>query len=64
MINYEQKEGYIRVKWKRTELGRCYKEDGLWVYKPKGCDGRIVSEGFKRLMDLKKYLEHGETYSV
>ncbi|WYN04988.1 hypothetical protein ISREJYDI_CDS0026 [Pseudomonas phage UNO-G1W1] len=64
MINYELKEQYIRVKWKKKELGRIYHEENGWVYKPNGCQGRIVSEAFATLPQLKHHLEHGETYSV
>jgi hypothetical protein len=64
MINYEQKEQYIRVKIKKKELGRIYQEESGWVYKPIGCRGLIVSEAFPSLKQLKHHLEHGETYSV
>lgn len=57
MINYQEKELYIAVKWKKKELGRIFNENGLWVYKPKGCDGRIESERFKSLDQLKRHLE-------
>lgn len=60
MINYEQKEEYIRVKWHKKELGRIYNDSGLWVYRPRGCQGKIESERFMQLTDLKKHLEGRE----
>jgi hypothetical protein len=60
MLNYQQKEQYIAVKWKRKEIGRIFRESGLWVYKPRGCDGKVVSDGFKSLTQLKQYLEGEE----
>jgi hypothetical protein len=64
MINYEQKEEYIRVKWKRTEIGRIYKEGGEWHYRPRGCEGKLRSEPFPNLPSLKRHLEHDDTQSV
>lgn len=64
MLIYETKEQYIRVKIKKKELGRIYHEAEGWVYKPIGCQGKIVSEAFATLPQLKHNLEHGETYSV
>ncbi|AMR57391.1 hypothetical protein vB_PsyM_KIL3b_0145 [Pseudomonas phage vB_PsyM_KIL3b] len=64
MINYEQKEDYIKFKWKRKELGRIYNEDNSWHYRPTGCQGQIRSEEFSTLTALKHHLEYGETYSV
>jgi hypothetical protein len=64
MLNYELKEQYIRVKWKKKELGRIYHESYGWVYRPKGCEGRIESESFQKLDDLKHHLEHDDTQSV
>lgn len=60
MLVYETKDKYVRVKWKRQELGRIYHESEGWVYKPVGCEGRIVSEAFPTLEELKHHLEHGE----
>lgn len=57
MIGYEQKEGYIRLKWKRTELGRLYRENGKWHCRWKGCEGRLRTEEFATLTQLKNYLE-------
>lgn len=57
MINYEQKDGYIRVKWKKKELGRMYNESNSWHYRPRGCEGKIRSEEFASLAALKKHLE-------
>lgn len=64
MLNYELKEQWIRVKWRKKELGRIYHESEGWVYKPIGCGGRVVSEAFPTLEQLKHHLEHGEIYSV
>jgi hypothetical protein len=60
MINYEQKEGFIRLKWKRTEIGRLYKENRLWHCRWRGCEGNLRTEGFSTLTLLKQYIE-GET---
>lgn len=60
MINYEQKEDYIRVKWGKKELGRIYNEDNAWHYRPTGCGGVIRSEEFATLGALKKHLEGDE----
>lgn len=58
MINYEEKEDYIRVKWKKKkELGRIYREDNHWHYRPRGCDGKIRSEEFASITALKRYIE-------
>jgi hypothetical protein len=57
MINYERRDEYIIVKWKKMQIGRIYKEPEGWTYKPRGCDGLVKSDHFKRLMDCKKYLE-------
>lgn len=64
MLNYEQKDEYIRVKWKKRELGRIYCEDNCWHYRPTGCQGQIRSEEFTSLTALKHHLEHGENESV
>jgi hypothetical protein len=60
MINYEQKEEYIRVKWHKKELGRIYREDNHWHYRPRGCGGKIRSEEFASLTALKQYIEGGK----
>ncbi|QHZ60113.1 hypothetical protein PJKIFABJ_00177 [Pseudomonas phage PE09] len=57
MINYQEKELYIAVKWKKKELGRIYREDNHWHYRPNGCEGRIRSEEFASLTALKRHLE-------
>ncbi len=57
MINYQQKDDYIVVKWKKTQIGRIYHEESGWVYKPRGCEGKIVSEAFPKLSQLKQHLE-------
>lgn len=54
---YEAKEGFISVKWKKTEIGRIYNEGGLWHYRPRGCGGVIRSENFNSLQTLTDYLE-------
>ena len=61
MINYQTipTGDYIRVKWKRKEIGRIYKESGKWHYRPRGCEGKIRSEEFNSLMALKQHL-HGD----
>lgn len=64
MLNYELKEQYIRVKWKKKELGRIYHEADGWVYRCKGCEGKIESDRYEKLDDLKAHLEFGITYSV
>lgn len=60
MINYQEFPEYIKVKWHKKELGRIYDEVGGWVYRPRGCGGKIESERFNKLTDLKKYLEGTE----
>lgn len=60
MINYLELQGYIKVKWNKMELGRIYDEPEGWVYRPKGCGGRVESERFNKLSDLKRHLEHGD----
>lgn len=59
MINYQTipTGDYIRVKWKRKEIGRIYKESGKWHYRPRGCEGKIKSEEFNSLMALKQHLQ-------
>ena len=59
MINYQTipTGDFIRVKWKRTEIGRIYKENGEWHYRPRGCEGKLRSEPFPNLASLKRYLE-------
>jgi len=59
MINYQEvaSGAYIKVKWKKTELGRIYKEGKAWHYRPRGCDGAIRSEEFYNLAELKDHLE-------
>jgi hypothetical protein len=59
VINYDQKEGYIAVKWKKMQIGRIYHEQNGWVYKPRGCDGLVVSDPFLSLRQLKQYIEGG-----
>lgn len=60
MINYVEKQEYIAVRWHKKELGRIYDETGGWVYRPRGCSGKIESERFNKLSDLKKHLEGWE----
>jgi hypothetical protein len=60
VINYEQKEEYIRVKWHKKELGRIYNEHGEWHYRPRGCGGKLRSERFPNLPSLKRYIEGDE----
>lgn len=57
MINYEQKDEYIRVKWHKKELGRIYNEDNAWHYRPRGCGGKVRSEEFATLTALKHHIE-------
>lgn len=59
MINYQTipTGDYIRVKWKRKEIGRIYKESGKWHYRPRGCEGKIRSEEFNSLVALKQHLQ-------
>lgn len=59
MINYQTipTGDYIRVKWKRKEIGRIYKESGKWHYRPRGCEGKVRSEEFNSLMALKQHLQ-------
>ena len=62
MIKYEDKVVdnqvvYVKVKWKRKELGRIYKEHGMFHYRPRGCEGAIRSEEFNTLAKLKAHLE-------
>lgn len=60
MFHYEQKEKYIRVKWKKLELGRILTGEGGWAYHPRGCGGQLKSESFRTLQALKTYLEQTE----
>lgn len=59
MINYQEVQTgeYIKVKWKKTEIGRIYKEGKLYHYRPRGCMGLIRSEEFATLDQLKNYIE-------
>lgn len=59
MINYQTTPtgDYIRVKWHKKELGRIYKESGKWHYRPRGCDGKVRSEEFNSLAELKQYIQ-------
>lgn len=63
MINYQEVQTgeYIKVKWKKTEIGRIYKEGSakkpLYHYRPRGCMGLIRSEEFATLDQLKNYIE-------
>jgi len=59
MISYTQKEKYIQVRWKKTEIGRIYQELLGYYYSPRGCQGQLHSEGFTELQDLKNWLEGG-----
>lgn len=60
MLNYQELQDYIKVKWHKKELGRIYDETGGWVYRPRGCQGAIESERFNKLSDLKAHLEGRE----
>ena len=59
MINYHTatSDEYIKVKWKRTEIGRIYKEGRLYHYRPRGCMGLIRSEEFVTLGQIKDHIE-------
>lgn len=59
MINYQQKEDYIVVKWKKTQIGRiyCLSPFCVYVYRPRGCGGMLESEPFDTLEEMKAYLE-------
>lgn len=64
MINYQNVDSngvgscdYIRVKWSRKEIGRIYKENKMFHYRPRGCAGQLRSEEFTTLQQLKNYLE-------
>ena len=57
MINYEVKDEYIRVKWHKKELGRVYQEADGYHYRPRACGGKIRSEVFPTLKELKAFLE-------
>lgn len=57
MINYIEKQEYIAVRWKRTEIGRIYDEEDGWVYRPRGCGGRLSSDHCTKLQNLKDWLE-------
>ena len=55
MITYVAKEGYMSVKWKKTQIGRIKQDDeGSWLYYPRGGG---VQAGFISLADVKRYLE-------
>jgi hypothetical protein len=59
VINYQtiSTGEYIKVKWHKKELGRVYKENGKWHYRPRGCEGKIRSEEFSSLAALKQHIE-------
>lgn len=57
MINYQDKEGFIAVKWKKTQIGKITHEENGWVYRPRGCDNKVVSDPFLNLWQLKAWLE-------
>jgi hypothetical protein len=60
VINYEQKDEYIRVKWHKKELGRIYRENNHWHYRPRGCGWKIRGEEFASLTALKRDIEGEE----
>lgn len=59
MMNYQDKDGYVAVKWKKTQIGRIYQVPpfGVYVYRPRGCGGMLESEPFDTLEEVKAYLE-------
>lgn len=62
MIRYEDKildnqVVYVRVKWFRKEIGRIYKEHGMFHYRPRGCEGSLRSDEFNTIGELKVHLE-------
>lgn len=59
MLKYEQKMGYIAVKFKRTEIGRIEPVDEGFVYSPRATDGNCKTEPFPTLDAVKQHLEGG-----
>ena len=57
MINYAQKETYVAVKWKKTEIGRIQNKDGAFMYVPRGCGGAVQSEAMKTVQAVKQHIE-------
>ncbi len=57
MINYAQKETYVAVRWKKTEIGRIQSEGGGYVYSPRGCGGAVKSEALPDVDAVKHYIE-------
>lgn len=63
MIHYSTppSKDYIRVLWKKTEIGRMYREGHKWHYRPRGCSGELKSEEFPSITSLKNWLEGHNT---
>jgi hypothetical protein len=61
MINYVPKEEYIRVLWKKTEIGRILSQEkpSGFFYSPRGCGGAIKSDTLSSLEAVKKHIEKG-----
>ncbi|WPJ20590.1 hypothetical protein vBPFY1MI_107 [Pseudomonas phage vB_PF_Y1-MI] len=59
MISYATipTKDFIRVKWKKQEIGRIYREGSKWHYRPRGCSGGLRSEEFGSLTSLKLWIE-------
>ena len=57
MLVYREKEGFVEVLWKRQMIGRIYKTQHGYVYRPRGCEWQIQSEPYKTIQQLKNCLE-------
>lgn len=59
MINYAQRDTYLAVKWKKTEIGRITKVGRSYVYVPRGTGGAVQSEPMVTEAAVKQYIEKG-----
>lgn len=64
MINYTQKDTYVAVKWKKTEIGRIQSDEiGACYYVPRGTGGAVKSERMATVQAVKQYIEK-ETLAI
>lgn len=57
MINYAQKDTYVAVKWKKTEIGRIQAEGTGHIYSPRGCGGAVKSDTMPTVQAVKQHIE-------
>ncbi len=54
-------DGRVIVRFGKKRLGWLGKEGKKWYYYPYGCEGRIKSEGFKTLIDIKPWIKNPDS---